>query len=71
MSSQELDKLFRDKLEELKKEPSTAAWSKVQGQMDNKGKKGMWFYLKVAAAILLLISFAGFFIKSLHKEQSW
>ena len=70
MSSQELDKLFRDKLETMKKAPSDAAWSRVQAKMAPGHKKWTWAYVKVAAAILLLITFIGFFKYSLWQEEA-
>ncbi len=61
MSSKELDKLFRDKLETLKQAPSNDAWTKIQGQVAGKNKKVAWPYLKIAAAILLLIAVVSVF----------
>ncbi|MEM6523320.1 MAG: hypothetical protein AAGF85_04505 [Bacteroidota bacterium] len=60
MSREELDKLFRDKLEGISPEPSVESWSTIQARMEEK--KGVRFYLRIAAAILLLISFAAFYI---------
>lgn len=57
MKDQELDNLFRNKLESIKREPSANAFDKIQNKLQKPEKKsGLWLYMKVAAAILLLIS---------------
>ncbi|MEM1405337.1 MAG: hypothetical protein AAGG59_01075 [Bacteroidota bacterium] len=68
MSGKELDKLFRDKLEGLSPEPRAGAWESVQAQMGNE--KGVWFYVKIAAAILLLISFASLYFLNTNSPEA-
>lgn len=53
MSNKELDSLFKSKLENLEKTPSADAWSKIQAQ--SQQKKPVWLWMRVAAAILLLL----------------
>lgn len=53
MSNKELDNLFKSKLENLEKTPSADAWSKIQAQ--SQQKKPVWLWMRVAAAILLLL----------------
>lgn len=53
MSNKELDSLFKSKLENLEKTPSADAWSKIQAQ--SQPKKPVWLWMRVAAAILLLL----------------
>ncbi|MEM9856066.1 MAG: hypothetical protein AAF843_01845 [Bacteroidota bacterium] len=59
MGSEELDKLFQTKLEGLTTQPSKDAWSAVQTRLN--GKNRAWFYLRIAAAILLLITFGALY----------
>lgn len=68
MSSEELDKLFRDKLEGLAQEPGADAWSSVQTQLGDK--KGMWFYMRIAAALLLLITFGGLYFLNTNSLET-
>src|SRR5687767_5192520 len=51
--NQQPDKLFREKLYNYQQPASSNAWSKVDAQLDKKNNKFLW--LKVAAAILLLV----------------
>ncbi|MEP2771052.1 MAG: hypothetical protein ABJH05_02810 [Fulvivirga sp.] len=53
MSNKELDSLFKNKLENLERQPSAGAWNKIQAQTQQK--KFGWLWIKVAAAILLLL----------------
>ena len=54
MSDQDLDKLFRSKLEELQQAPTPGAWEKIQGEID--AKKSAFPWMRIAAAILVLIT---------------
>ncbi|MTI22351.1 hypothetical protein E1176_15065 [Fulvivirga sp. RKSG066] len=54
MSNQELDNLFKKKLNKLEKAPKADAWDKIQAQTN--GKKAGWPYLRIAAAILILFT---------------
>lgn len=53
MSNQELDNLFKHKLEKLHKQPSANAWDRIQSQTQSKTSPMIWW--RVAAAILLLM----------------
>jgi hypothetical protein len=46
------DKLFRESLENLQKNPSAAAWDRIEDELDSSSKKGMWY--KIAASIALV-----------------
>ncbi len=61
MSGKELDNLFKNKLEELETTPSPQAWDKLQSGLAGQQKKIKYPYWRVAAAILLLISFVWLF----------
>ena len=62
MSNRELDNLFKNKLEDIKKTPSSKAWQKLQSDLPEDTKKGTWYYLGIAASILLLTGFVGFML---------
>ncbi|MEL7002023.1 MAG: hypothetical protein AAFN93_04715 [Bacteroidota bacterium] len=62
MSGKELDNLFRNKLEELEQTPSPKAWDKLEAGLADQQKKTRFPYWRVAAAILLLVSFACVFV---------
>jgi len=53
MSNQELDNLFKHKLEKLHKQPSANAWDRIQSQTHSKTSTVIWW--RIAAAILLLM----------------
>ena len=61
MSNKELDNLFKNKLGELEKQPSPMAWDRIQAQTPKQAKSNTWLYSGIAAAIVLLIAFAGLF----------
>ncbi len=54
MSDQDLDKLFRSKLEDIKKDPSPKAWEQISEALPQKRKGALFF--RIAAAILLLMT---------------
>ncbi|MEO1052448.1 MAG: hypothetical protein AAFX87_17585 [Bacteroidota bacterium] len=55
MSGKDIDNLFRDKLEDFGKSPSSAAWSKLEGKLPGKRKKAIWPFLSIAASIAILL----------------
>lgn len=57
MSNKELDSLFRNKLGELERSPKADSWDKIQGQLNTEKSKGGWFFMRIAATLLLLITF--------------
>lgn len=67
MRSEELDKLFKNKLEDISHAPSGNAWSRVETQLSDK--KGAWFYMRIAAAVLLLITFAGLYYLNIEPKD--
>lgn len=64
----DIDRLFRESLDQVEMQPSAAAWDQVQNRI--AGKKAPWFWVsRVAAAILLLLASAWIFW-SLRPESS-
>ncbi|MCA6073683.1 hypothetical protein [Fulvivirga sedimenti] len=54
MSDQDLDKLFRSKLEDIKKDPSPRAWDQISEALPQRKRGG--FFFRIAATILLLMA---------------
>lgn len=54
MAAHKLDQLFKRKLDKHASVPSNDAWAKMETMLDKPARKPVWFYYKVAAAILLL-----------------
>ncbi len=52
MMSNDIDKLFRDKLEKHHKAPPHGAWNKLETKLTERSKN--WLFLKVAASLLIL-----------------
>jgi len=61
MSNKELDNLFKSKLETINKKPGDNAWKKINSQIesnDNINNDKAFPFMRVAAAVVLLISFS-------------
>ncbi|TRX56020.1 hypothetical protein FNH22_17825 [Fulvivirga sp. M361] len=69
MSSQELDDLFKNKLEALQKRPSPRSWSKVEQGINSGKNRGIWFYTRIAAAVLLLFMAGGVIMRFALEEK--
>ena len=54
MNDQELDKLFRDRLEGLEENPPSAAWDRLNGQLQGRKRKAGWIFVRVAAVLILI-----------------
>jgi len=50
-----IDQLFSDKLHQAEVTPSKAAWDKLEGNLAGQNRKKAGIWLKVAAAVLILI----------------
>lgn len=60
MKNEELDRLFRQKLEQLEGQPSTQAWQQLEQQLQHKKQRKVWVYLSgIAASLLLLLGIWG------------
>ncbi len=54
MSKEELDGLFRNKLQEHELEPTPGAWERLESSLPDQGERGIFHWWHAAAAILLL-----------------
>lgn len=61
MSNQELDNLFKNKLEEFTQKPTRDLWGEIDEQLEPKKKPPFIWLLGVAASLLLLVSIGAFF----------
>jgi hypothetical protein len=68
MSKEELDNLFKNKLQDHKRIPSANAWDKLEGRLDGEKKPGgfKWWYMAAAIALLLM---SGVVIWNVAPEQ--
>ena len=57
MTKHKIDDLFKQKLVGHESQPSPAAWSKLESQLNKDKKKGVVFWVGMAASIALLITF--------------
>ena len=62
------EKLFRDKLENFQQAAPVSAWEKIESNLDQKRRTGVW--LKAAATLVILIT-AGFILwPALEKDNT-
>lgn len=62
MEDKELDRLFRQKLDNFESVPSSQAWQQLEQQLKHKQQNSAWRYLSgIAAALLLLLGIWGAF----------
>lgn len=61
MSKEELDKLFKNKLQDHQQEPAGDAWERLTEAMEGEKKKRPFMWWQVAASVLLLAA-AGWFL---------
>ncbi|MEQ8472712.1 MAG: hypothetical protein RIC35_16090 [Marinoscillum sp.] len=50
-----IDRLFREGLDQFEVTPSAQSWNEVKGQIAGKKNKGLWIPMSVAAAVVLLV----------------
>ncbi|MFY0594707.1 hypothetical protein [Roseivirga sp.] len=56
MKGNKTDDLFRNGLGSHKITPPSAAWDKIESQLPKKSKKGIYFWMSVAASILIVLT---------------
>jgi len=54
MNKHQIDDLFRNKLEDYRPTASKDAWTKLQGNLEDKKNNKKWLYLRIAAGLSLL-----------------
>lgn len=64
------DQYFKEKLATHEEKPSALAWERLESQLPKKEKAGFYPFLKLAAAILLLLSAGIVLLKWSGDEQS-
>ncbi len=69
MKGNKIDDLFREGLASHKTVPPLAAWDKIESQLPKKSKKGVYFWLSVAASIVLILSFGWMAIQNSPNEN--
>lgn len=66
--SQQPDKLFREKLQGYERPVSGNAWERVSEHLYKKNSRNLW--LKIAAAVLLLVVAGGLLFLSVNKDPA-
>lgn len=56
MGTNKIDQLFREKLDAHQSTPDIQAWGELENMIDSKNKKVVFWYYKIAASILLLMT---------------
>ena len=56
MKGNQIDDLFRQKLSHQKLNPPPAAWSAIEQNLPGKKKKGAYFWMSIAASILVIFT---------------
>lgn len=57
MKGNKIDDLFKDGLGSHKISAPSAAWDKIEAQLPNQSKKGIYFWISIAASIILVFTF--------------
>lgn len=70
MKGNNIDDLFRNGLGSHKITPPSAAWSKIESQLPKKSKKGVYFWLSIAASIILIFTFGWIILSGSQDSQS-
>ncbi|OEJ99471.1 hypothetical protein [Roseivirga misakiensis] len=68
MKGNKTDDLFRNGLGSHKITPPSTAWDKIESQLPKKSKKGIYFWMSVAASILIILSFGWVIINKNNSE---
>lgn len=70
MKGNNIDDLFRNGLGSHKITPPSDAWSKIESQLPKKSKKGVYFWLSIAASIILVFTFGWIILSNSQESQS-
>ncbi|MFT6216373.1 MAG: hypothetical protein ACJAS3_002783 [Roseivirga sp.] len=68
MKGNKIDDLFRERLASDKITPPAGLWDKVEGNLDGK-RKGVYFWLGIAAGILILLTVGKLVIDNGQEQQ--
>ncbi|TSD63356.1 hypothetical protein FFF34_017315 [Inquilinus sp. KBS0705] len=63
MQDKELDRLFRNKLEDVEVEPSAQVWPDITRRMDSGKRKPVIAWLSIAASVIVLLSAGLYFMQ--------
>ncbi len=71
MQDKEFDDLFRSKLDDFETEPTAQVWINIDAEMDGKKrKKGVFFTLRIAASVIVLLTAGILFIPKKGKVDN-
>lgn len=69
MKDNNIDDLFRNGLGSHRITPPSTAWDKVESQLPTKSKKGVYFWVSIAASIILVLSFGWIILSDSETQQ--
>ncbi|SIN66349.1 hypothetical protein [Algoriphagus halophilus] len=69
-SSQKLDKIFKEKLDQHEVKPSALAWERLEKELPKEPKSNRGFWWAAAASVVILLSAGYFFYPSETKDNS-
>lgn len=70
MKGNNIDDLFRNGLGSHKITPPSAAWDKIESQLPAKKKKGVYFWISIAASIILVFTFGWIILSDSQSQQT-
>ncbi len=70
MKGNNIDELFQKGLSSNKISAPSTAWDKIETQLPTKSKKGIYFWVSIAASILLIFAFGWIMINKSDSEVS-
>lgn len=70
MKGNKIDELFQKGLSSNKISAPSTAWDQIESQLPNKSKKGIYFWISIAASVLLIFAFGWTIINRSGSEVS-
>ncbi len=70
MKGNQIDDLFRQKLSHQKLTPPPAAWGAIEQNLPQKKKKGAYFWMSIAASILVIFTIGGLLLVQAQKSDA-
>lgn len=66
----DIGKAFKERLEELQESPSDLIWNKIESELDQKKKRIIPFWIKIAGVAVLLLTIGGVLVQKNRKTDA-